>query len=102
MLATDPSESAALVAADVRSREVDGAVSAATNKDAAAVAQVVVLAVPYDGHDELVAGIDVRGDEIRARVVVSAVPWFAMRTLFAGRIPAALEEMVGKQQGIAA
>ncbi len=58
------------VAAQVRDREVAGAVSAATNKDAAAVAQVVVLAVPYDGHDELVATL---APVLDGKVVVSCV-----------------------------
>lgn len=58
------------VAAEVRERGVAGEVSAATNKDAAAVAQVVLLAIPYDGHDDLVASL---APQLDGKVIVSCV-----------------------------
>lgn len=45
-----------------------GAVTGASNTDACAAADVVVLAVPYDGHDELVATLPLDG-----KVVISCV-----------------------------
>jgi NADPH-dependent F420 reductase len=48
----------------------DTDVTGATNADAAAAADVVVLAVPYDGHDELVAGL---ADQLARKVVISCV-----------------------------
>ena len=45
-----------------------GEVTGATNADACAQADVVVLAVPYDGHDELVASLPLAG-----KIVVSCV-----------------------------
>ncbi|QWF22739.1 NADPH-dependent F420 reductase [Nocardioides sp. LMS-CY] len=41
-----------------------------SNPGAAAVADVVVLAIPFDGHDELVASL---ADELAGKVVVSCV-----------------------------
>lgn len=58
------------VAAEVRGRQVAGQVLAATNKEAAAVAQVVLLAVPYDGHDDVVAGL---APQLDGKVLVSCV-----------------------------
>lgn len=56
---------AASVAAEVASRlagvEGAGPVRGAANADACAGADVVVLAVPYDGHDELVASLPLAG-----------------------------------------
>jgi squalene-associated FAD-dependent desaturase len=40
-----------------------------------------------------VAAVDVRGDRIPARLVVSSVPWFALRALFGGAVPSALERV---------
>lgn len=57
-------------AAEIVSRLPDASVSGATNADAAAGAQVVVLAVPYDGHDKLVSGL---AGELAGKVVVSCV-----------------------------
>ena len=48
---------AAAAADEIRERVPDAAVSGAANADAAAAADVVVLAVPYDGHDELVQSL---------------------------------------------
>lgn len=60
------------VAAEVAERlegvEGAGAVSGAANADAAAQADVVLLAVPWDGHDELVASLPLAG-----KVVISCV-----------------------------
>ncbi|CAN5173668.1 NADPH-dependent F420 reductase [soil metagenome] len=59
VLGSRSAEKAVPVAADVTERlaGVDGAgeVSGAANADACAGADVVLLAIPYDGHDELVA-----------------------------------------------
>jgi len=65
-------EKAATVAEEIRARleGTDGAgeVTGATNADACEQADVVVLAVPYDGHDELVASLRLAG-----KTVVSCV-----------------------------
>lgn len=65
-------EKAVAVAAEVVGRlaGLDGAgeVTGAANVEACAAADVVVLAVPYDGHDELVATLPLDG-----KVVVSCV-----------------------------
>jgi NADPH-dependent F420 reductase len=47
-----------------------GTLAGATNVDAAAKADVVVLAIPYDGHDELVASLR---DATVGKVVISCV-----------------------------
>ena len=47
-----------------------GVVSGAGNAEAAAQAEVVVLAVPYDGHDELVSGL---AGSLAGKIVVSCV-----------------------------
>lgn len=49
---------------------VSGQVRGATNAEAASGADVVVLAVPYDGHDELVASL---AEQLAGKVVVSCV-----------------------------
>jgi squalene-associated FAD-dependent desaturase len=41
-----------------------------------------------------VTGIEVRGERIAAPRVIAAVPWFGMRTLFAGDIPAPMADTV--------
>jgi NADPH-dependent F420 reductase len=65
-------ERAVPVAEEVADRlaEVSGAgtVTGAANADACADADVVLLAVPYDGHDELVASLPLAG-----KVVISCV-----------------------------
>jgi hypothetical protein len=65
-------EKAAAAAEEIRSRLGDaqdvGEVTGAANADACAQADVVVLAVPYDGHDELVASLPLAG-----KTVVSCV-----------------------------
>ena len=63
-------ERAQEAAAAIAGREVTGAVTGATNEDSLAGADVVLLAVPYDGHDELVASL---ADGLTGKVVVSCV-----------------------------
>jgi NADPH-dependent F420 reductase len=58
------------VAAEIRERGVSGEVSGAANAEAAAGAEVVLLAVPYDGHDELVADL---ADQLAGKIVISCV-----------------------------
>jgi squalene-associated FAD-dependent desaturase len=43
---------------------------------------------------EAVAGVDIRGDRMPARAVVSAVPWFALRSLVAAPAPASLASVL--------
>ncbi|HET7388668.1 MAG TPA: NADPH-dependent F420 reductase [Nocardioidaceae bacterium] len=65
------SEERAQAAADeIGKRLPDAKVSGAANRDAVAGADVVLLAVPYDGHDELVAGL---ADALAGRIVISCV-----------------------------
>jgi 8-hydroxy-5-deazaflavin:NADPH oxidoreductase len=63
-------ERAQHTAAEISARVPDGSVSGAANSDAAAGADVVVLAVPYDGHDDLVASL---ADQLDGKVVISCV-----------------------------
>ena len=57
-------------AGEIRQRLPEAEVSGAANADAATGADVVVLAVPYDGHDELVASLAGR---LSGKVVISCV-----------------------------
>ena len=57
-------------AQEIAERVPDAEVSGATNAEAAAGADVVVLAVPYDGHDELVTSL---AEQLAGKVVVSCV-----------------------------
>ena len=57
-------------AEEIRARLPQAAVSGASNADAAAGAEVVLLAVPYDGHDDLVASL---AAQLTGRIVVSCV-----------------------------
>lgn len=72
VLGSRAAEKAVPVAAEVTERlagvEGAGEVSGAANADACREADVVLLAVPYDGHDELVATLPLDG-----KVVVSCV-----------------------------
>ncbi|MCD4535754.1 NADPH-dependent F420 reductase [Nocardioides sp. cx-169] len=72
VLGSRAAEKAVPVAEEVASRLVGvegaGEVTGAANADACAAADVVLLAVPYDGHDELVATLPLAG-----KVVVSCV-----------------------------
>ncbi|HLN78890.1 MAG TPA: NADPH-dependent F420 reductase [Nocardioidaceae bacterium] len=54
VLGSRSAERAEAAAAEIRERVPDADVSGAGNADAAADADVVLLAVPYDGHDDLV------------------------------------------------
>jgi NADPH-dependent F420 reductase len=63
-------ERAQQAAAEITARVPDGNVSGAANADAAAAADVVVLAVPYDGHDDLVSSL---ADQLDGKVVISCV-----------------------------
>jgi NADPH-dependent F420 reductase len=71
-LGSRSADKAVPVAAEIAERLVGvggaGEVTGTANPDACADADVVVLAVPYDGHDELVAGLPLDG-----KVVVSCV-----------------------------
>ncbi len=72
VLGSRSAERAAPVAEEVRARLAStpgaGTVSGTSNEEACATADVVLLAVPYDGHDELVAGLPLGG-----KIVVSCV-----------------------------
>ena len=76
VLGSRSAERADAAAAEIRVRLADvqdtgGAeVSGATNAGAAAGADVVVLAVPYDGHDDLVASL---ADQLAGKIVISCV-----------------------------
>lgn len=74
LLGSRGAEKAAAVAAEVTDRlaAVDGAgsVRGATNVEVVAAADVVLLAVPYDGHDELVASL---ADGLAGKTVISCV-----------------------------
>lgn len=68
VLGSRAAEKAVPVAEEVTTRlaGVDGAgeVTGASNADACAQADVVLLAVPYDGHDELVASLPLAGKTV--------------------------------------
>ncbi len=72
VLGSRSAEKAVPVAEEVTARLVEvpdaGSVTAASNAEACADADVVLLAVPYDGHDELVATLPLDG-----KVVISCV-----------------------------
>jgi len=70
VLGSRSSERAEAAAAEIRERVPSGEVSGAGNVDAAAAAEVVLLAVPYDGHDELV---DDLAPVLEGRTVISCV-----------------------------
>jgi hypothetical protein len=57
-------------AQEIAARLPEADVSGASNADAAGGAEVVLLAVPYDGHDDLVASL---ADRLAGRIVVSCV-----------------------------
>ncbi len=61
---------AAAIAAEVAGRNVPGEVRGADNGTAVRAADVVVLAVPYAGHDDLVRSL---ADRLAGKVVVSCV-----------------------------
>jgi NADPH-dependent F420 reductase len=70
VLGSRSAERAEETAAEVTARLSGATVSGASNEDAAAGADVVVLAVPYDGHDELVTAL---ADRLADKVVISCV-----------------------------
>jgi NADPH-dependent F420 reductase len=57
-------------AEEIVGRAAAGSVSGMTNTDAAAKAEVVVLAVPWDGHAELVSSL---AEQLAGKVVISCV-----------------------------
>lgn len=63
-------ERATPVAEEISERGVSGTVTGADNAAAAAAADVVLLAVPYDGHDDLVRGL---AEQLAGKVVISCV-----------------------------
>jgi len=63
-------ERATSTAEQISARGVEGTLSGADNASAVSDADVVVLAVPYDGHDDLVAAL---ADELAGKVVISCV-----------------------------
>jgi hypothetical protein len=70
VLGSRSAERAREAAERIAERLPDGSVTGSTNADAASGADVVVLAVPYDGHDELVASL---AEQLAGKVVVSCV-----------------------------
>jgi NADPH-dependent F420 reductase len=70
VLGSRAADRASATAAEIAERLPDAAVSGATNDDAAAGADVVVLAVPYDGHADLVGSV---AERLAGKVVVSCV-----------------------------
>lgn len=69
-LGSRSADRAQATAAEITARLPGVAVTGATNRDAAQASDVVVLAVPYDGHDELVADL---APALAGKVVVSCV-----------------------------
>jgi len=63
-------ERAMHAATELAHRPVEGTVTGATNLKAADAADIVLLAIPYDGHDELVTGL---APALADRVVISCV-----------------------------
>lgn len=63
-------ERAREAAEEIAARAPGASVSGATNEEAVSAADVVVLAVPYDGHDELAASL---AGSLAGKVVVSCV-----------------------------
>lgn len=70
VLGSRAAERAARVADELRERLPGADVSGASNVDAVAGVDVVLLAVPYDGHDELVAAL---AHDLAGRIVISCV-----------------------------
>lgn len=70
VLGSRAAERAARVADELRERLPGADVSGASNVDAVAGVDVVLLAVPYDGHDELVAAL---AHDLAGRTVISCV-----------------------------
>jgi NADPH-dependent F420 reductase len=71
VLGSRSADRATEAAAEITARVPEGgAVSGAANAAAAAYASVVVLAVPYDGHDDLVTSL---AEHLDGKVVISCV-----------------------------
>ena len=70
ILGSRSDERARLAADEVSARLSGGAVAGATNLEAARKADIALLAVPYDGHDELVASLS---DGLDGKIVISCV-----------------------------
>jgi NADPH-dependent F420 reductase len=70
VLGSRSADRAEAAAAEIRDRVPEGDVTGAGNADAASAADVVVLAVPYDGHDELV---DDLAPVLEGKTVISCV-----------------------------
>ena len=70
VLGSRSAERAVAVAAEITERVPGAAVSGATNAEAVQGVDVVVLAVPYDGHDDLVADL---APHLAGTIVVSCV-----------------------------
>jgi NADPH-dependent F420 reductase len=71
VLGSRSAERAAEAATELAARvDGSGSVTGAANAEAAAGADVVLLAVPYDGHDELVASLR---EAVRGKIVISCV-----------------------------
>jgi NADPH-dependent F420 reductase len=64
VLGSRAAEKALAAADEVNARLDGGGVTGAANADACADADVVLLAVPYDGHDELVAALPLVGKTV--------------------------------------
>ena len=58
------------VAQEIADRGVNGRVTGADNAAACAEAQIVLLAIPFDGHDELVAAL---AEQLANKIVISCV-----------------------------
>jgi 8-hydroxy-5-deazaflavin:NADPH oxidoreductase len=70
LIGSRSAERAAATAEEILGRLPDAEVSGAANADAAVSADVVVLAVPYDGHDDLVTAL---ADRLAGKIVISCV-----------------------------
>jgi len=70
VLGSRDADRAAVAATELAARRPGTSIAGATNAAAAAAAEVVILAVPHDGHDELVASLR---EPLRGKVVVSCV-----------------------------
>lgn len=70
VLGSRSAERAEAAAAEIRERLPEAAVRGASNADALADADVAVLAVPYDGHDELVSAL---AGGLAGKTVISCV-----------------------------
>ncbi len=70
VLGSRSAERAEAAASEIRERVPDADVSGAGNADAAADAEVVLLAVPYDGHDDLVKDL---APVLEGKTVISCV-----------------------------